>query len=135
MEKPEVGPSDSDKSQAFYVRPIVPKLPSPRPLFVGHSSLLKDGQIIVVGGGAVCFSFGTHWNTTPIIFAPATHLDKGLRVTGGTQLGKKVYLLRPIQTFEAPTKQFTNTNDSSRSPPQADTVLKGKLIFVHLLKS
>ena len=36
---------------------------SPRPLLVGHSSYTFDGdKILIVGGGAVCFSFGTCWN-------------------------------------------------------------------------
>jgi tRNA wybutosine-synthesizing protein 4 len=35
-----------------------------RPLLIGHSSsAVDDGQnILIVGGGAVCFSFGTYWN-------------------------------------------------------------------------
>jgi tRNA wybutosine-synthesizing protein 4 len=35
----------------------------PRPLFVGHSAVsMSDGSIVVVGGGATCFSMGTFWN-------------------------------------------------------------------------
>ncbi|EFE39495.1 Leucine carboxyl methyltransferase family [Trichophyton verrucosum HKI 0517] len=34
-----------------------------RPLLVGHSSILAGGgKILIVGGGAVCFAFGTYWN-------------------------------------------------------------------------
>lgn len=37
--------------------------PPPRPLFVGHSAVsMPDGSIVVVGGGATCFSMGTFWN-------------------------------------------------------------------------
>lgn len=37
--------------------------PSSRPLLVGHSSYTVNGnEILIVGGGAVCFSFGTFWN-------------------------------------------------------------------------
>ena len=36
----------------------------PRLLLVGHSAITVDaGNILILGGGAVCFSFGTHWNT------------------------------------------------------------------------
>ncbi|KAL2179972.1 uncharacterized protein P884DRAFT_193960 [Thermothelomyces heterothallicus CBS 202.75] len=36
---------------------------APRPLFVGHSAVfLPDGSVVVVGGGATCFSMGTFWN-------------------------------------------------------------------------
>lgn len=35
----------------------------PRPLFVGHSSItVGNDKVLIVGGGAVCFSFGTFWN-------------------------------------------------------------------------
>ncbi|PYH96277.1 LCM-domain-containing protein [Aspergillus ellipticus CBS 707.79] len=34
----------------------------PRPLLVGHASCAVDpNQVLVLGGGAVCFSFGTFW--------------------------------------------------------------------------
>jgi tRNA wybutosine-synthesizing protein 4 len=37
--------------------------PVPRPLFVGHSAVsMPDGSVVVVGGGATCFSMGTFWN-------------------------------------------------------------------------
>lgn len=35
----------------------------PRPLLVGHSIITVDSYVLILGGGAVCFSFGTHWNT------------------------------------------------------------------------
>ncbi|KAI1381419.1 LCM-domain-containing protein [Hypoxylon crocopeplum] len=36
---------------------------TPRPLLIGVSTeLTDDGQLIVVGGGATCFSMGTFWN-------------------------------------------------------------------------
>ena len=36
----------------------------PRQLLVGHSSVTTiRGNVLVVGGGAVCFSFGTAWNS------------------------------------------------------------------------
>lgn len=35
----------------------------PRPLYVGVSTAsLPDGRVVVVGGGATCFSMGTFWN-------------------------------------------------------------------------
>lgn len=36
----------------------------PRPFLVGHSSVTTiRGNVLVVGGGCVCFSFGTRWNS------------------------------------------------------------------------
>jgi tRNA wybutosine-synthesizing protein 4 len=34
-----------------------------RPLLVGHAAVVADAKrVVIFGGGAVCFSFGTHWN-------------------------------------------------------------------------
>ena len=33
-----------------------------RPLLVGHSVYSSDSHLVIIGGGAVCFSFGTYWN-------------------------------------------------------------------------
>ncbi|KAK1093492.1 tRNA methyltransferase ppm2 [Friedmanniomyces endolithicus] len=38
-----------------------------RPLFIGASITDVDGGIIVLGGGANCFSFGTYWNKPSIL--------------------------------------------------------------------
>jgi tRNA wybutosine-synthesizing protein 4 len=38
-----------------------------RPLFIGSCITDVDGGIIVLGGGANCFSFGTHWNKPSIL--------------------------------------------------------------------
>lgn len=35
----------------------------PRMLFAGHSAIGVDNRIVIMGGGAVCFSMGTFWNT------------------------------------------------------------------------
>jgi len=34
----------------------------PRPLLIGTSVVSLQDEILVMGGGAVCFSFGTYWN-------------------------------------------------------------------------
>ena len=33
-----------------------------RPLLIGHSTFASSDSVAVLGGGAVCFSFGTFWN-------------------------------------------------------------------------
>ncbi len=41
----------------------------PRPLLVGISAeTVKDGQVVILGGGGTCFSMGTFWNTKPYSF-------------------------------------------------------------------
>ncbi|KAF2164887.1 hypothetical protein M409DRAFT_67598 [Zasmidium cellare ATCC 36951] len=39
----------------------------PRPLFIGHTLQDVDGGLLVLGGGATCFSFGTTWNRSCIL--------------------------------------------------------------------
>lgn len=36
--------------------------PASRPLLVGSSIKYVNGSLIIMGGSAVCFSFGTFWN-------------------------------------------------------------------------
>ena len=43
-----------------------------RMLLVGHNTLATKNHMLVVGGGAVCFSFGTFWNERPIILGHDT---------------------------------------------------------------
>ncbi|KKK23217.1 hypothetical protein P175DRAFT_0472781 [Aspergillus ochraceoroseus IBT 24754] len=39
-----------------------PAFAGPRPLLVGHAACaVYPDQLLILGGGAVCFSFGTHW--------------------------------------------------------------------------
>ena len=35
-----------------------------RPLLVGHNAFASSDSVAILGGGAVCFSFGTFWNET-----------------------------------------------------------------------
>ncbi|KAK3997186.1 putative leucine carboxyl methyltransferase 2 [Cladorrhinum sp. PSN332] len=54
---------DSFKITQRIVRCEKGELAPPRPLFTGHSTVsLEDGQIVIMGGGATCFSMGTFWN-------------------------------------------------------------------------
>ena len=46
--------------QVFFLQPCDREN---RPLLVGHSTISYAGSVIIVGGGAVCFSFGTFWNS------------------------------------------------------------------------
>ncbi|AEO63730.1 uncharacterized protein THITE_2124154 [Thermothielavioides terrestris NRRL 8126] len=54
----------------------------PRPLFVGHSVVLRpNGDVVVLGGGAVCFSMGTFWNSGVYTLRVPGTGDCGLEVS------------------------------------------------------
>ena len=61
----------------------------PRPMLVGHATLdCADTEILIAGGGAVCFSFGTCWNSGLYILYESTAaacLDWSL-LNGSTEL-------------------------------------------------
>lgn len=46
--------------------------PGPRPLLCGHVSyVVEPGHMLILGGGAVCFSFGTFWTEGTWLLKPA----------------------------------------------------------------
>ena len=50
------------KENTFHVRTHPVLLDAERMLFIGHSIVKIDQTVAIIGGGATCFSFGTHWN-------------------------------------------------------------------------
>ncbi len=51
--------------EALHVSRLDVKGDRPSPLLVGIGACCTaDGDVLLVGGGAVCFSFGVHWNTS-----------------------------------------------------------------------
>ena len=57
-EEPNPRPAISECWESHCIPPNIS-----RPLLVGHCSYLGgDHELLIVGGGAVCFSFGTFWN-------------------------------------------------------------------------
>lgn len=120
-------PIDQDEPKPFRVGQIISKLFSPRPFFIGHSSVFRDGQVIVIGGGAVCFSFGSHWNVFPVSLAPLSYLNGILEEGGDKPLRKGLYMLHPLQTPEEQQTQVVKTsNDSSKLAGQLVSVAEGK---------
>ena len=65
---------------------VICQISKQRPLLVGHSIHAWSDLVIILGGGAVCFSFGTYWNSELItlstsngqgVFASNHHDPKG----------------------------------------------------------
>ena len=59
-----------DKNQSIWkCAPIDIRTPGQRSLLVGHSTFAFSDVVAILGGGGVCFSFGTYWNETNISLA------------------------------------------------------------------
>ena len=55
--------SDGTQTPRWVWKTATCQIPKQRPLLVGHSAHAWSDSVIILGGGAVCFSFGTYWNT------------------------------------------------------------------------
>ncbi|KAL8946463.1 MAG: hypothetical protein Q9222_007143 [Ikaeria aurantiellina] len=53
---------DSQDSATFETIPVITDFGDVRPFLVGHSAFATEDTVLIVGGGAVCFSFGSLWN-------------------------------------------------------------------------
>ncbi|KAI4149123.1 MAG: hypothetical protein LQ341_001391 [Variospora aurantia] len=53
---------NNNRVHSMVATPLKLDFGSPRPLLVGHSAYITGSNLLVAGGGAVCFSFGAHWN-------------------------------------------------------------------------
>ncbi|KAL8965063.1 MAG: hypothetical protein Q9197_006689 [Variospora fuerteventurae] len=53
---------NNNRGHSMVATPLKLEFGSPRPLLVGHSAYITGRNLFVAGGGAVCFSFGAHWN-------------------------------------------------------------------------
>ena len=58
--------TDDDEKSVWNWVPVDIRATSQRPLLIGHSTLASLDTVDILGGGAVCFSFGTFWNDTII---------------------------------------------------------------------
>ncbi|KAK5107584.1 hypothetical protein LTR62_000978 [Meristemomyces frigidus] len=98
-----------------------------RPLFVGSSITDVDGGLIVLGGGANCFSFGTFWNKPAILTdSPEASLKIGWHLLStqrpDSSLGqvwdmaeRAVQPQQPVQSWQ-PTEPQTNGHISMPQP-------------------
>ena len=53
-----------EQDSGFVLSPAMLSLPanSPRPLLIGPTVSYVGNSLVIMGGSAVCFSFGTYWN-------------------------------------------------------------------------
>ena len=58
--------TDDDQMSIWKWAPVDIRTTGQRPLLIGHSTFASLDTVAILGGGAVCFSFGTFWNETII---------------------------------------------------------------------
>lgn len=72
----------------------------PRPLLVGHSSCkVGDDDVLIVGGGALCFSFGIYWNeSTWLLQSAKSKAINGWSLCEPSTNGQDANLLEEVST-------------------------------------
>src|SRR5436309_2075178 len=53
---------DTSNQERLVAKWVTVDNPGPRPLLIGSSVSNMNENLIIMGGGAVCFSFGAFWN-------------------------------------------------------------------------
>ena len=113
---------------------VICQITKQRPLLVGHSTHTWRDLVIVLGGGAVCFSFGTYWNTELITLstsnaqgscAPTHHGPKDettspQRLLGDSRAGQLTASEKRQRCFDA----TTLTRLQLESPEDLDRFIK-----------
>ena len=112
---------------------VICQIPKQRPLLVGHSTYAWSDLVIVLGGGAVCFSFGTYWNTELITlstrnaqsFCASNHHDPRGEATSQQRLGE--ISTSQLTASEKNQRHFdatTLTRLQLESPEDLDRIIK-----------
>ena len=79
--------TDAGKKGIWKWAPVDIRTTGQRPLFIGHSTLALSDTIDILGGGAVCFSFGTFWNETKISISRCDRVSRPLMETHSQEPG------------------------------------------------
>ncbi|KAI9679481.1 MAG: tRNA methyltransferase ppm2 [Caeruleum heppii] len=105
----------TDGGHSSTLRSLLSQDHHPRPLLIGISIHNDDQSITIVGGGAVCFSFGTHWNEGVWTMSP---------------LGSPV---RAFSLLPAPAQRFHDSLDSLQfSAPPSEQSYVSPIPRVHI---
>ncbi|KAG9232208.1 hypothetical protein BJ875DRAFT_467488 [Amylocarpus encephaloides] len=106
----------------------------PRPLFIGMTAIQTDCGILIVGGSAVCFSFGTYWNKGAYsikLLAPGETPKPDLRVwsylqTHTTSLSKPKTVIASdsLQTPRAFHEPLQIRRVKVRNPGEFQTIIR-----------
>ena len=82
----------------------------PRPLLIGHSACTSQGRTLIAGGGAVCFSFGTYWNTEYWTLTSANEVTESTWTLVETYSTTRSHLQAPSPILNPSTTHSDSTN-------------------------
>ncbi|TGO61403.1 hypothetical protein BOTNAR_0129g00140 [Botryotinia narcissicola] len=94
----------------------------PRPLLIGTSAISNGDNIIIMGGSAVCFSFGTFWNKGCYTLTTKHSGDSkfGENATNGASCAPWKF----VHTFDAAAAPKSSSTSISSLAPGTQTLVK-----------
>ena len=124
--------TDDDQKIIWNWAPVDIRTTGHRPLLVGHNSLKFADTVAILGGGAVCFSFGTFWNESMIAISDSDQTPRPFfevnsqNVERLTDHGTTADIIRePLSGRSVP------RDDHVRSPQDFDQILdKGRPVIM-----
>ena len=70
---------DDEQKSIWKWAPVDIRTPGQRSLLIGHSTFATSDVVAILGGGGVCFSFGTFWNETIISLSDCVGAPRPLK--------------------------------------------------------
>ena len=116
--------TDDCRKSIWNWAPVDIRITGQRPLLIGHNTFASSDSVAVLGGGAVCFSFGTFWNETILNISnrdqePKSFLEVNAEEPNQTPTQKSVAkVLKPLNL---------------RSTVRRDDQIQSSLNFEHIL--
>lgn len=80
--------TNDDGKDIWNWAPVDIRTTGQRPLLVGHNTFAASDTVAILGGGAVCFSFGTFWNETIITMTQSDQALKPFFEVNPLELGR-----------------------------------------------
>lgn len=102
-----------------------------RPLLIGHSIATSGRSLLIMGGGAVCFSFGTFWNKgCYTVLAPEVDGDKLLDPDKQATVSSEPWSYLNIvdsETSQPPKVSSRVSPLENEKPKEAITIVRRKI--------
>ncbi|KUJ23104.1 LCM-domain-containing protein [Mollisia scopiformis] len=108
---------------------------SPRPLMVGITAVSIEETLLLIGGSAVCFSFGTFWNQGCFNLRSQSEIDKSYPVAMPWKYVRTMEANALGENLRVPTSEAAHSQSSLKSLPRIRVSSPGdfeKLVYSSL---